>query len=109
MRFDATNLLPLAGEHARGDLYFKSLNYRHSMDAKKYAQEQNDLETNHHLTLSTVESGHLLINGVLDPVGGAAVRAALGPPARQSGGHDDRKLPPRYAHAFVEITSGGQP
>src|SRR5438445_7996383 len=67
--FDETKLLPLAKEHSPGQFYFKCLHYRHSMDAKKYAQEQNDLETNHHLTLTTVESGHLLINGVLDPVG----------------------------------------
>src|SRR5947209_10792342 len=79
------------------------------MDAKKYDQEQNDLETNHHLTLTTVESGHLLINGVLDPVGGAAVRAALEPLARKSGEHDDRKLPQRYAAALVGMASAGTP
>src|SRR2546430_12357914 len=79
------------------------------MDAKKYAQEQNDLETNHHLTLTTVESGHLLINGVLDPVGGAAVRAALEPLARKSGGPDDRPMPQRHADALVEMGSGGKP
>src|SRR5256885_6752796 len=78
---------------------------RHSMDAKKYAQEQNDLETNHHLTLTTVESGHLLINGVLDPVGGAAVRGALGPLARQSGQDDLR----RRAHGDLEAFVGAAP
>ena len=107
--FDETKLLPLAKEHSPGQFYFKCLHYRHSMDAKKYAQEQNDLETNHHLTLTTVESGHLLINGVLDPVGGAAVRTALEPLARKSGEHDDRKLPQRYADALVEMASGGKP
>src|SRR5437016_6128110 len=107
--FDETKLLPLAKEHSPGQFYFKCLHYRHSIDAKKYAQEQNDLETNHHLTLTTVESGHLLINGVLDPVGGAAVRAALEPLARKSGEHDDRKLPQRYADALVEMASGGKP
>src|SRR5256886_17663298 len=79
------------------------------MDAKKYAQEQNDLETNHHLTLTTVESGHLLINGVLDPVGGAAVRAALEPLARKSGEHDDRRLPPRHADGLGGEGPAGQP
>src|SRR5947209_2575781 len=79
------------------------------MDAKKYAREQNDLETNHHLTLTTVESGHLLINGVLDPIGGAAVRAALEPLARKSGEHDDRRMPQRYADALVEMASAGKP
>src|SRR5207302_7703571 len=107
--FDETKLLPLAREHSPGQFYFKCLHYRHSLDAKKYAKEQNDFETNHHLTLTTVESGHLLINGVLDPVGGAAVRMALEPLARKSGEHDDRKLPQRYADALVELASGGKP
>src|SRR5467141_4424638 len=40
--FDETKLLPLAREHSPGQFYFKCLHYRHSMDAKKYAQEQND-------------------------------------------------------------------
>src|SRR5256714_12659240 len=107
--FDETKLLPLAKEHSPGQFYFKCLHYRHSMDAKKYAQEQNDLETNHHLTLTTVESGHLLINGVLDPVGGAAGRAALEPLARKSRAHGERPMPPRSAHALVELASGGKP
>src|SRR5207245_9877563 len=57
----------------------------------------------------TAESGHLLINGVLDPVGGAAVRTALEPLARKSGEHDDRLLPQRYADALVELASAGRP
>src|SRR5947208_3165671 len=44
--------------------------------------EQTDQQFSHHLSLSTAESGHLLINGVLDPVGGAAVRTVLEPLAR---------------------------
>src|SRR5256886_11461415 len=107
--FDETKLLPLAKEHSPGQFYFKCLHYRHSLDAKKYAEEQSDFETNHHLTLTTVESGHLLINGVLDPVGGAALRMALEPLARKSGEHDDRKLPQRYADALVEFASAGKP
>src|SRR3989440_9200049 len=107
--FDETKLLGLAKEHSPGQFYFKCLHYRHSLDAQKYAQEQNDLETNHHLTLTTVESGHLLLNGVLDPVGGVAVPAALEPLARKSGEHDDRRMPQRYADALVEMASGGKP
>src|SRR3989475_2370704 len=94
-KFDERELLPLALEFTPGKFYYKSLHYRHSVDAKKYADEQSDGATNHHLSLSTAESGHLLINGVLDPVGGAAVRAALEPLARKSGEHDHRPLPPR--------------
>src|SRR5256884_3935452 len=76
-RFEESRLPPLAKEHTPGKFYYKSLPYRHSIDAKAYCQEQSEQEINHHLSLSTSESGHLLINGVLDPVGGAAVRTAL--------------------------------
>jgi hypothetical protein len=107
-KFDERELLPLALEFTPGKFYYKSLHYRHSVDAKKYAEEQADDAINHHLSLSTAESGHLLINGVLDPVGGAAVRAALEPLARKSGAHDDRKLPQRFADALVELASGGK-
>src|SRR5207247_4451898 len=92
-----------------GKFYYKSLHYRHSIDAKAYCQEQSEQEINHHHTLSTSESGHLLINGVLDPVGGAAVRTALEPLAQKSGAHDDRLLPQRYADALIELASGGKP
>src|SRR5256884_2072778 len=108
-KFDERELLPLALEHSPGKFYYKSLHYRHSVDAKKYAEEQSDDAINHHLSLSTAESGHLLINGVLDPVGGAAVRSALEPLAQRSGAHDDRLLPQRYADALVELASGGKP
>jgi hypothetical protein len=79
------------------------------VDATAYCKEQSEQEVNHHLELSMAESGHLLINGVLDPVGGAAVRNALEPLAQKSGAHDDRRLPQRYADALVELASGGKP
>src|SRR5438309_8145145 len=108
-RFEESRLLPLARKHTPGKFYYKSLHYRHSIDAKAYCQEQSEQEINHHLSLSTSESGHLLINGVLDPVGGAAVRTALEPLAQKSGAHDHRLLPQRYADALVELASGGKP
>jgi len=108
-RFAERELLPLALEFTPGKFYYKTLHYRHSIDSKKYAEEQNEQQFSHHLSLSTAESGHLLINGVLDPVGGAAVRTALEPLARKSGEHDDRLLPQRYADALVELASAGRP
>src|SRR2546428_2271464 len=108
-RFAERELLPLALEHTPGKFYYKTLHYRHSIDPKAYAEEQNEQQFSHNLSLSTAESGHLLINGVLDPVGGAAVRTALEPLARKSGEHDDRLLPQRYADALVELASAGRP
>src|SRR5437016_1103904 len=107
--FDESKLLALAREHSPGKFHYKCLHYRHSIDSKKYAEEQNEQQFSHHLSLSTAESGHLLINGVLDPIGGAAVRTALEPLARKSGEHDDRLLPQRYADALVELASAGRP
>src|SRR3989442_12351699 len=108
-RFAQRELLPLALEFTPGKFYYKTLHYRHSVNAKKYADEQNDYETNHHLSLSTAENGCLLINGVIDPVGGAAVRTALEPLAQPSGTHDDRKREQRFADALVELASAGKP
>src|SRR3989440_10810318 len=108
-RFAERELLPLALEFTPGKFYYKTLHYRHSIDAKKYAEEQNEQQFSHHLSLSTAESGHLMINGALDPVGGAAVRTALEPLARKSGEHDDRLLPQRYADALGELASAGRP
>lgn len=107
--FDERKLLGLALENTPGKFYFKSMNYRHAVDAKKYAEDQSDHELNHHISLSTAEDGCLLINGVLDPVGGAAVRAVLEPLAQKSGAHDHRLLPHRNADAVVEAITAGKP
>src|SRR5437867_5972425 len=92
-----------------GKFFYECQHYRHSVDAKAYCEEQSDQAINHHLSLSTAESGHLFINGLLDPVGGAAVRTALEPLAQKSGAHDHRLLPQRYADALVELASAGKP
>src|SRR5438552_2148857 len=101
--FDESKLLPLARENSPGKFYYKCQHYRHAVDAKAYSDEQSELVENCRLSLSTAEDGCLLINGVLDPVGGAAVRTALEPLARRSGVADDRGLEQRYADALVEL------
>src|SRR5439155_7933547 len=78
-RFDESQLLALAKEHSAGKFHYKCLHYRHSLDAKAYAAEESEQVENRRLHLSTVQDGSLLINGVLDPAGGAAVRTALEP------------------------------
>jgi hypothetical protein len=107
--FDESKLLPLARETSPGKFYYKSLHYRHSVDARSYSNEQVELVENRKLSLSTAEDGCLLVSGVLDPVGGAAVRTALEPLARKSGAGDDRPLEQRYADALVELACGGKP
>ena len=117
-RFEEARLLEVARKVSPGKFYYESLHYRHSVDAKAYAAEQVDLVENRHLWLTRGEDGGLLINGVLDPVGGAAVRTALEPLARKPAGvpapwlrgvGDQRKLEKRYADALVELAVAGRP
>ena len=60
------------------------------------------------LKLSTFADGALGLSGVLDPLGGAALRAALEPLAHKSGPGDERCLQQRQADALVELVSGGE-
>ncbi|HSS61780.1 MAG TPA: DUF222 domain-containing protein, partial [Candidatus Limnocylindrales bacterium] len=88
--FDESKLLQLARENSPGKFHFKCMHYRHSVDPEAYAKNQAALAETRGLQLSTAEDGFLLINGALDPVGGAVLRTALEPLARKSGEHDDR-------------------
>src|SRR2546423_4465001 len=99
--FDETKLLQLARENSPGKFHYKCMHYRHSVDPKKYSDEQAELAEERCLRLSPQEDGSLLVTGLLDPLGGAAVRTALEPLARPSGAHDYRKREQRLAGALV--------
>jgi hypothetical protein len=106
--FDETALLEKARENSPGKFHHICRHYRHAADPTGYAAEQAEQVENRRLSLSTWEDGSLLISGVLDPIGGAAVRTALEPLARKSGAHDDRNRERRLADAFVELALGGE-
>ena len=109
--FDESKLLPLARKHSPGKFYFEAMHYRHSIQPKEVALEQADLAENRHLGMSTADDGCLLLNGVLDPVGGAVLRTAIealasptGVPAPWLRGEaDHRDRPKRLADAMVEL------
>src|SRR6059036_1653663 len=107
--FDESKLLPLAKKHSPGKFHQKVLHYKHSVDAAGYNRDQERLAEERRLRMSTAQDGCLLLYGVLDPVGGAAVRTALEPLAQPSGAHDDRNREQRYADALVELASAGKP
>ena len=107
--FDENKLLPLAVENSPGKFFHKCVHYRHAVDAEGYNRDQEQLAEERGLRLNTAQDGCLLISGLLDPVGGAVVRAALEPLARPSGAHDDRTIEKRNADALVELASGGKP
>ena len=50
----------------------------------------------------------MLLSGVLDAFGGAALRAALEPLARPSGQQDYRERERRLADALVELATGAR-
>jgi hypothetical protein len=107
--FDEDRLLPLARAHSPGKFFHKCVHYRHSVDAEGYNRDQERLAEERGLRLNTAQDGCLLISGLLDPMGGAAVRTALEPLAQPSGAHDDRNREQRYADALVELASGAKP
>src|SRR5262245_29571053 len=107
--FDETQLLPLAIDHSPGKFHYKALHYRHSLDSKGYTEEQERHAEDRCLNLSTAQDGFFLVSGVLDPIGGAAFRAALEPLARPSGEHDDRSRGQRFADAVVDLATRGRP
>jgi hypothetical protein len=104
-KFDEALLLAKARENSPGKFYYLCNHYRHSADRKGFEAEQADLVENRKLWISTGEDGAVLISGVFDPVGGAAIRTALEPLARRSGAHDDRSREKRFADAAVDLAT----
>jgi Domain of unknown function (DUF222)/HNH endonuclease len=107
-RFNETALLKKARENSPGKFHHICRHYRHAVDACGFAAEQVEQVEKRRLSLSTWFDGSLLLSGVLDSVGGAALRTALEPLARKSGAHDDRNRERRFADALVELASGGE-
>ncbi len=102
--FNEAALIDKALENSPGKFHHICRHYRHAADPKGYAAEQAEQVENRRLSISTWEDGSLLLNGVLDPVGGAALRTALEPLARKSGAHDDRDRERRLADALVDLS-----
>jgi hypothetical protein len=105
--FDEAALLKKAIANSPGKFHHISMHFRHAADAKGYAAEQAEQVENRRLSMSTAEDGSLLLSGILDSVGGAALRTALEPLARKSGAHDDRGRERRLADALVDLSLFG--
>jgi Domain of unknown function (DUF222)/HNH endonuclease len=107
-RFDERPLIEYAREHSPGKFHYFCRHARHAADATGYAADEVDQVENRRLSLSSWIDGSMVLSGVLDAFGGAALRAALEPLARRSGDHDHREREQRLADALVELASGGQ-
>jgi hypothetical protein len=106
-RFDESYLLQKARQSSPGKFRHTCEHYRHSADPDGYAAEQFSKYEHRHLAFSRWEDGSLIVDGVLDPIGGVALRKALEPLARKSGAHDDRTREQRLADALVELAVHG--
>ncbi len=106
--FNERDLLPQALENSPGKLLFQCRHYRHAKHPAAVAAEEADLVEQRSLKFSSWPNGAIGLNGVLDPVGGAAVISALKPLSRSLGRDDERTQARRLADALVELASGGE-
>jgi hypothetical protein len=77
---------------------------RHAADPEGYLNEEREGIDARTLTLTATDDGVVVINGILDKVGGAALRTALEPLARRAGKDDDRLRDRRMADALVDLS-----
>jgi hypothetical protein len=76
---------------------------RHAADSGAVTAEEAQGVEARSLTLTTADDGVVLVSGILDKVGGAALRSALEPLAKRAGRDDDRHLDRRMADALVDV------
>ncbi|MGH9121187.1 MAG: DUF222 domain-containing protein, partial [Acidimicrobiales bacterium] len=106
--FCESDLLGKAREFTPGRLYHEAMHYRHAKEPARFAADQAESVEKRRLELSAWPNGVLSIKGFLDPVGGAALRAALEPLARKAVADDRRELEQRRADALVELATANQ-
>jgi hypothetical protein len=82
---------------------------RHAADAEAYAADQALATRARRLRLNVCDDGFVLLNGILDAAGGAALQTALEPLARPLGKDDERDHQQRLADALVELAGGARP
>src|SRR4029077_1814580 len=82
---------------------------RHAANAEAYAADQALATRARRLRLTTCDDGFVLLNGILDACGGAALQSALEPLARPLGKDDEREHEQRLADALVELAGGARP
>jgi hypothetical protein len=103
-KFDEARLV----RHARKESVVKfehtCIHARHAADPEGVIDEEKQGVEARSLTFSTAEDGVVLVKGILDKVGGAALRSALEPLAKRDGKDDHRDYPRRLADALVDLS-----
>jgi hypothetical protein len=77
---------------------------RHAADPEGYVEEERNGVDARSLILTATDDGVVVINGILDKEGGAALRTALEPLAKRAGKDDDRIRERRMADALVDLS-----
>ena len=103
--FDEQEMLGLAKTHSVASLRFLCRYARHIADPDGFFNEAEEDYSRRRLRVSLMSDGMHSIEGVLDSVGGAALRTALDSLAKRLGPEDDRSHRQRMADALVELTN----
>jgi hypothetical protein len=103
-RFDETKLLRKATELSVKQFHNACMHARHAANPEGFVNEEKEGVEARSLTLTTADDGVVLVQGILDKVGGAALRTALEPLAQRAGKGDHRKLDRRLGDALVDLS-----
>src|SRR5467141_440064 len=76
---------------------------RHAGDPQGFVAEEVEGVEARSLKFTTADDGVVLVQGILDKVGAAAVRTALEPLAQRAGKDDHRAMERRQADALVDL------
>src|ERR1700730_6537749 len=101
--FIEEEMLDLAQRHSVFNLRLLCRIARHVADPDGFFNEAEHDYTRRRLHVSLMSDGMYAIDGVLDPEGGAALKAALHSLARPRGPEDDRTGSQRTADALTEL------
>jgi uncharacterized protein DUF222/HNH endonuclease len=101
--FDEDEMLDLARTHSVANLRYLCRYARHVADPDGFFNDAEADYSRRRLHISQMSDGMHVIDGLLDPVGGAALRTALESLAKRLGPEDDRTHSQRMADSVAEL------
>src|SRR5438445_222324 len=104
-KFDEARLLRHARKESVARFRNTCLHSQHAANPKAVVDEEKQGVEARSLNLYTADDGVVLVKGILDKVGGAALKSALEPLAKRAGKDDDRDREQRLADALIEAVT----